>query len=391
MSGFSDFPYKDIIHRCFRCGYCKFPVSWIDVNNCPSYARFRIESYSCGGRLWLIRAWLNGHLKWSKHLADIVYSCTVCKNCEVKCPFSFNKNIVNMVISAREEMVETGKIPKGVKEFLKHITLYGNPYGLGKSKRDIWRDGLKVEDYNGHEYLFYVGCTGSFDPRAQHATKAVAKLFLKAGLCFGILGKEELCDGNEVKKLGEMGLFEFLVDKNMSLFIQKNIKNIITFSPHAYNSFKNYYPEYGGNFTVYHYTHILLKLIDEGMLTLKSDLKIKVTFHDPCFLGRWNGEYHVPRELLKRIPEVVFVEMKKSKESSLCCGGGGGNFYMDMLGGSENSPARRRVREAVDIGVDVVAVCCPKCLVMLDDAIKSEGLEDKIKVMDIAEIIGMCI
>ncbi|HNT67716.1 MAG TPA: (Fe-S)-binding protein [Syntrophorhabdaceae bacterium] len=382
-----DFEYGDTIHRCFRCGYCKFPVNWIDVNNCPPYARFRMETYSCGGRLWLARAWLNEQVDWTEHLAEILYSCTTCRNCEVKCPLRFNVDIVNMVVAARSEMVEAGRLPPAVKNFLQNIELYGNPYGTGRSSRGAWAEGTGTEQYNGHEYLFYVGCAGSYDARARQSAQALAQVLRRAGVSFGVLGSEENCDGNEVQKLGEQGLFEVLAQDNVARFKELGVKKIITLSPHAFNAFKNHYPAYGGDFSVFHYTHILGDLLKAGRISLSNGIHAKVAYHDPCFLGRWNDEYEMPRKILKAVPGADLVEMEKNREGALCCGGGGGNFQIDLLGGSENSPARRRVREAYETGATVLAVACPKCLIMLEDAAKAEGIEEKLSVRDISEIV----
>ncbi|HOW54929.1 MAG TPA: (Fe-S)-binding protein [Syntrophorhabdaceae bacterium] len=385
------YKFHDIIHRCFRCGYCKFPTNWMDVNNCPPYARFRMEPYSCGGRLWLTRAWLNEIIDWSNHLAEILYSCTTCRNCEIKCPLGFNVDIVNMVVAARGEMVEQGKLPPAVKKFLENIDLYGNPYGNARSKRGAWMEGAPIEQYDGQEYLYYVGCTGSYDTRAQNSSKTLGILLDKAGVSFGVLGSEENCDGNEVEKLGEAGLFEVLAEDNMARFNDLGVKKIITLSPHAYNAMKNLYPRLGGNFQVFHYTQILLELIKAGKLDLSKGFNAKTAYHDPCYLGRWNGQYETPRELLETVPSLKLIEMEKNRDGALCCGGGAGNFEIDLLGGSESSPARRRVREAAALGANVLAVACPKCLIMLEDAVKSEELEDTLAVKDIVEIVaGAC-
>jgi len=384
----AEFPYKDLIHRCFRCGYCKFPANWMDVNNCPPYARFRMETFSCGGRLWLTRAWLNTQIEWSEHLAEILYSCTTCRNCEIKCPLRFNVDIVNMVVAARSEMVESGRLPSAVKLFLENVELQGNPYGSSRTKRDAWVKGCEVDYFKRQEYLLYVGCTASYDTRAQKSIIALTKLFQKFGISFGILGVQENCDGNEVHKLGEEGLFETLAEKNIALFKKLGVSKIITFSPHAFNIFKNHYPQYGGNFNVFHYTQILVDLIKNKNIIPDSRLQAKICFHDPCYLGRWNNEYEAPREIIKNIPGVELVEMEKNRESALCCGGGAGNFQIDLLGGSKDSPSRRRVREAKASGANVLAVACPKCLVMLEDAIKSEELEHTLEVKDISEILA---
>lgn len=383
----ADFKYADTIHRCFRCGYCKFPTNWMDVNNCPAYARFRIETYSCGGRLWLTRAWLNSEIQWTEHLAQILYSCTACKNCEVKCPLSFNVDILNMVIAAKGEMVEQGKVPSAVKEFLENVQRQGNPYGNSRAKRGDWMEGTGVEQYHGQEYLYYVGCEGSYDTRAQQTARALAKVLQKAKISFGVLGNEENCDGNEVNKLGEEALFELLSEDNIAQFKSLGVKKIVTLSPHSYNAIKNDYPKLDGKFEVLHYTQLLRNLINKGRLRLNSKFNARVTYHDPCFLGRWNEEYDAPRAILSSLPGVQLVEMEKNKDGALCCGGGGGNFIIDSLGGSEDSPARRRVREANETGASILAVACPNCLTMLEDAVKAEGLENSLAVKDISEIL----
>jgi Fe-S oxidoreductase len=384
----TDFEYADLIHRCFRCGYCKFPANWSDVNNCPPYARYRMESYSCGGRLWLTRAWLNGFMEWSEHLAEILYACTTCGNCVVKCPLSFNVDIVNMIVAARGEMVERGTVPRAVKTFLENVELHGNPYGTSRAKRGNWADETNVGRYDGNEYLYYVGCAGSYDTRSQRPALMVAKILQKASVSFGILGAQENCDGNEVRKLGERGLFEVLAEGNISLFKKLGIRNIVTLSPHGYNAMKNYYPLLGGEFHVFHYTEIFYALIREKRIAPRRAVSARVTYHDPCFLGRWNEVYETPRNLLTSIPGIEVVEMEKNREGALCCGGGAGNFQIDLLGGTECSPARRRVREALATGATVLAVACPKCLVMLEDAAKAEGLDERLSVMDISEIVA---
>jgi Fe-S oxidoreductase len=383
----ADFKYADTIHRCFRCGYCKFPTDWADVNNCPAYARFRLETYSCGGRLWLTRAWLSGDIQWTEHLAQILYSCTACKNCEIKCPLRFNVDILNMITAAKSEMVEAGRIPAAVKEFLENIQRQGNPYGHSRTKRGEWLEGTGVEPYRGQDYLYYVGCEGSYDTRARQTAVALAKILQKANVSFGVLGNEENCDGNEVQKLGEEALFEMLAEDNIARFKSLGVKKIVTLSPHSYNAMKNDYPKYDGTFEVLHYTQLLQNLIQEGKWSISGKLNARVAYHDPCFLGRWNGEYDAPRAILNSIPGLQLMEMEKTKGGALCCGGGSGNFYIDSLGGSEDSPARRRIREVNQTGVNVLAVACPNCLTMLEDAVKAEGLESRLAVKDISEIV----
>jgi Fe-S oxidoreductase len=384
----AEYKYSDVIHRCFRCGYCKFPTDWSDVTNCPSYARFRLESYSAGGRLWLIRAWVKGELEWSGHLADIVYSCAACKNCVEKCPLSFSDDLVNMVTAAKNEMVELGLLPAAVKKFLNNVQLYGNPYGISAKRRTEWMEGKSYPAYQGQEFLYYVGCEGSFDTRAQSAARALGDVLINSGVSFGVLGEKEITDGNEVDLLGEDALFESVAQKNIQQFKEAGVRKIITLSPHSYNAMKNSYPRFGGEFEVYHYTQIMSDLVKKKKLKGPAGFDGKITFHDPCFLGRWNQEYNAPRNIIGSVPGATLVEMERNKKSAACCGGGGGNFYTDLLGGSDESPARIRAREAAATGAGILAVACPNCLTMLEDAVKVEGLETRIKVRDIAEIMA---
>jgi Fe-S oxidoreductase len=245
-----------------------------------------------------------------------------------------------------------------------------------------------MEPYREQEYLYYVGCVGSYDTRAQEAARNLGQVLQVCGISFGVLGNEELCDGNEVKNMGEEALFEMMAQENITHFNRLAVEKIVTLSPHSYNAMKNDYPRYGGNFKIIHYTQLLQKLIEDGQLNPNIKIPSRITYHDPCFLGRWNDLYDAPRSILKAVPGMMLVEMERNRESALCCGGGGGNFCMDLLGGSPDSPARRRVREASVTGANILAVACPNCLTILQDAVKVEGLDDKIIVKDIAEIVG---
>jgi Fe-S oxidoreductase len=381
--------YADIVHRCFRCGYCKFTSNYSDFN-CPTYRKFRFETYSPGGRMWLIRAWLNDEIKNSDRFQEILFSCATCANCVEHCVFTFSEDLVNIFISAREEMVNDGIIPPPVRDYLKNININGNPYKEPASERGTWAEGTLVEAYKEQEYLFYIGCVGSYDERGKKIARAVGNLLVKAGVSIGIFGDKENCDGNEVRTMGEAGLFQFLAEKNIALFRDLGVKKIITLDPHAFNTFKKDYPALDGEFEVYHYTQVLAPLIQSGKIPLK-ELNDKITYHDPCYLGRHNGEYNAPRKILKAIPGIELVEMDRSRENAFCCGGGGGNFFTDILGGGEDSPSRIRVREALDTGAGIIAVACPQCAKMLDDAVKIEQLDDRIKVMDVAEIVTNCL
>jgi len=280
-------------------------------------------------------------------------------------------------------VVNSGLVTPKVARFFQNIEAYGNPYRELRGNRGRWAEGMGIEPYNGQEFLFYIGCVGSFDEKGQRTAQAVGSLLLKAGVSFGILGPAEECDGNEIRMLGESRIFEMLKDRNTALFQKAGVKKIITLSPHSYNVFRNEYPD---RLEVLHYTQVLRDLIKGGRLKPASKQNMKVTYHDPCFLGRHAGEYEAPREILRAIAGVELVEMERNRQNSFCCGGGSGNFYTDSFGGGENSPSRIRVREADKTGAGILAVACPTCAVMLGEAIKDEGIKERLIVKDISEV-----
>lgn len=377
--------YAELVHRCFRCGYCKFTEDYGELN-CPSYRKYRFESYSPGGRMWLISAWLNHQIKWTEDLANVMYSCTTCNNCVEHCIMKFKDHLVEVIIGAREEMVELGRVPPVVRDTLKNLQVYGTPYKELPEKREQWAEGQDIARYAGEEHLLFIGSVGSFDERGQRMAQALAAVLRKGGVSFGILGQEEKSDGNEAKTLGERALFQSLAEQNIELFHRKGVRSLVALSPHAYDVFKNEYPKYGGDFTHSHYTGLLWNLLREKRLKL-GQLSYKVAYHDPCYLGRHNGEYAVPRRVLQAIPGLELLEMSRTKKDAFCCGGGGGNFYTDILGGGEESPAVLRVQEALATGAEVLAVACPNCARMFEDAVKDLEVSDKLRILDIAELV----
>jgi len=376
--------YASQIHRCFRCGYCKFPTDYSSFN-CPSYRRFRFDTYSTSGRLWLVYAWLKGEIEWSERFAEVLYTCTTCKNCVEQCPMKFAPDIVDWIVGARSDMVEKGRVPPRVAHFFDSVYGYGNPLKLLRSDRAAWANGTKMYAPDD-EYLLYVGCLGSYDENGQKMARSLVHVLKAAGVSFGILGNDEECCGNEIYMLGEMGLFRTLAEKNSQQFKELGVKKIVALSPHAYNTMKNNYPAFGASFEVYHYTQLLYDLIKKNKIKLSQD-KAKVTYQDPCFLGRYNNIYDEPRRVLQNIPGLELVEMDRNKKDAFCCGGGSGNFIMDLLAGGEDSPARVRIREAYATGADTLAVACPSCLTMFTDAVKAEDLDGKLAVKDVSQIV----
>jgi Fe-S oxidoreductase len=338
--------------------------------------------------LWLIYAALvKKDIEPSEHLSQILYTCTMCQNCVAQCKFKFHEYITEILKAAKEEIIDSHQhlVPPMVNKLLTNIYDSGNPYRYPKKHRGQWAADTPIKTYSqGDEFLYYVGCVGSYDPTSQSAAQALGNILVKAGLSFGILGKQEICDGNEAYALGEMGLFEFLREKNTGMFQELGIQKIITLSAHSYHIFTHHY---SNAFDVIHYTQILHELLRNGQLTLTKRIEAQVTYHDPCFLGRYNGHYEAPREVLSAIPGIELREMERNRENAFCCGGGGGNFFTDMLGSGTDAPNRVRVREASLTGAAILAVACPVCKLMLEDAVKTEHLENDLVVKDISELI----
>jgi len=379
--------FRDTIYHCLKCGACRLAYE-IYAPICPSGIKFGFDSHYAIGRISLARAILDNDVEIDADLMSRVYTCTSCGACDEQCHDAVGVDPLQVIEELKFEAVEKGMIPPHVRDFLKSMNVHGNPYLLPADDRGKWADGTGIESYSGQEYLLYVGDVGSYDERAQKLSRSVGDFLIEAGISFGILGEKELSDGNEVNRVGERGLYEYMANANIELFNRMGIKKIITLSPHAYNAFKNDYPQWGGQYEVFHYSRIMAEMIREKKINSAGGEKIKVTFHDPCFLGRHNGEYQAPREVLESIPGIELVEMERNRNNGFCCGGGGGNFFTDMLGSGDQSPARIRVREALESGAQVLATTCPKCFNMLDDGIKTEGVEDKITVKDISQLFN---
>ena len=386
--------YEDILHRCFRCGYCKLPGNYVDIN-CPAYLSFRFETFSPGGRMWLLRAWLDNDITISDRFAQIMFSCATCGNCVTHCAFpEFRDNILHAFTAGKEAILETGKVPASVRDYLTRIQKYGNPYAKPSKNRANWADGLNIEPYTDQEYLFFTGDVGAYDPRGQQIARSVANLLKKTGISFGILTSDEVSDGNDVKAIGEIELFKELAIKNITTFNKQKIQKIITLSPHSFNAFKKEYPELKKSlpsdmnviFQVFHYTQILA--FHMSTLSFSSDRQpVTVTVHDPCYLGRHNNDYVSIRMILNSIPGVTVAEMDRNQQNALCCGAGGGNFFTDILSEGEERSSRVRVLEAEQTGAKILITACPLCTIMLEDAVKVEGLDNKLVVKEISDIL----
>lgn len=331
---------------------------------------------------------------------EAVWSCTTCYACVRVCPVG-NEPMADIVDIRRRLIVDGAELDSGVQNALQSLATNGNWMSKGKRLRGRWAKEMEFPIKNATEEpvenLWFVGDTASFDERVIPNTKMVARVFRCAGLDFGILYQNESNAGNDVRRVGEEGLFEQLVEQNLQAFGKARFKRIVTTDPHSFNTLKNEYPQFGGSFDVKHYTAVLVRLFEEGKLTIKNKLPhYQVTFHDPCYLGRYNGGFSAPRKLLALLG-VEFNEMPRNCENSFCCGAGGGQIWMGKVAPGER-PAENRIKEALSTfekhpsdKKHLFIVTCPKDMIMYSDAVKTTGNEGRIEVRDLIQLVAEAI
>jgi Fe-S oxidoreductase len=326
--------------------------------------------------------------------SDSVWMCVSCYACAQVCPSKIPLT-AGLMTRAKEELLLAGNIPTELQSALENSQRYGNPMGESARKRARWAKGLAPEvtvmrkANRPVDVLWFVGDYPSYHPRVQLTSRAMVALFNALGVDFGILGPEEQSDADSQRLAGERGLFELLAEKNEQSFGRYKFKEIVTTDPHAYNALRNEYPKLGISYPVRHYTQFLAERLDQLQPLLKHEVKAKVTYHDPCYLGRANGVYDEPRALIEAIPGVTLVEMSHNRSTSLCCGGGGGGMWLDGFQW-EKAHARLsewRVREAAAAGADILAVACPYESPRFEDAAKMVQGASQLRVKDIAELL----
>ena len=319
---------------------------------------------------------------------DAVWSCTTCYACVQVCPVG-NEPMMD-ILELRRNQVFDAKMPDELADVLRSLDEQGNSFNESARRRSRWSRTLdfKLKDATKEpvKYLWYVGDFASFNQICQDTTRKVAEVLMVAGVDFGIMGKKEKSAGNDVRRVGEEGLFEVLAEQNIESIESCEFEEIFTTDPHTFNTLKNEYPEKGGNFPVKHYSTLLLELIKNGDIKLNKKLDIKATYHDPCYLGRYNGIYDDPREVMK-LCGVDLVEMPRNKENSFCCGAGGGQIWLPDHDDMVQRPSENRIEEAVSVGVNHFTVACPKDMTMYSDAAKTSGNEDNMAVNDIVDFV----
>ncbi len=362
----------EILKMCFQCGTC--------TGTCP----------------WnIVSTFLSRRLVHKAQLGVVdfeneeVWKCLSCKLCVDVCPRGVEMPEIMRALRRVIVGVGAGKIPDSLRISGKNLSGVGNPLGEPPENRTEWAKDLGVKTFTpGTELLYFACCYQSYDPKCRTVAQATAKILKKAGIDFGILGNEQNCCGESIRKAGHESAFQALAQKNIELFNRDGAKKILVTSPHCYYTLKSEYKELGANFEVVHSTQFLAGLIKDGRLKFTKELNKKITYHDSCCLGRCMGEegiYDEPRQILKSIPGVELVEMRDNREKAICCGGGGGGLWQETKKGERITDYR--VDQALQTGAQILAVACPYCMLMFKDSVLSSNKEDTLEVKDIVEIV----
>jgi len=320
---------------------------------------------------------------------ETLWSCTACLSCQVNCPVSiptFDKNI-----EMRRYLTMTlSQVSSEMKLLYKNLQTRFDPYGMGKSQRLEWTEGLDIKKATDEEveYLYWVGCVASLDDRNRKIARAFSTVLQKAGVSFGVLGPEEKCCGDPLRRTGNEYQYFEIAEGNVELLKELGIKKIITACPHCYNTLKNDYAQLGANFEVYHHTEFMAKLAREGKVKINPTVEGITTYHDPCYLGRVNRIFDDPREVVNRVKKGSFVELPRSFDEGFCCGGGGGRIWMEEHHLRIN---HNRMDEMIAAKANTVVTACPYCLIMMEDAIKDKEKSETMKALDISEIVAKSI
>ena len=359
---------------CYQCGKCDVVCPWSKVRD------FSIRKIVREATFGLPEIEL-----------DDAWRCTTCGTCPSQCPRGVEQ--IEVGVAIRRIAAEYGVFPgsaHGVRTAAGSLVADGNPLSEQRESRDAWAKGLGVKPFaEGMELLYFVGCYYSYDPRMKKVAKATTKILQRAGVEFGILGSKESCCGESIRKTGNEEVFRTLAKENIKTFIDNGVKRVLVSSPHCLHTFKNEYSEFMVNFEVVHISEYIEELIAAGRLELKREVARKVTFHDPCYLGRHNGVYDAPRDILRQLPGVELNEMAESRQNSLCCGGGGGRIWMDTPKGERF--ADLRMAQAQEVGAEVLVTACPYCISNFEESRLSLAEGEDVEVKDLTELVAEAI
>ncbi len=365
------------IYKCYQCGKCTSVCPWFQVEICD----YPVYKFSLETALGAVAS--SEDKKELEEEIDLIYRCVGCEACLEQCPHGISTP--NILRAARRLLVDFGSYPETLKSIVQKTHNVGNPFGEQRENRADWAKGLNVPDFQqGMEYLYFPCCLPAYETRNQKVAQATVGILQKCEVSFGILGVKETCCGEVIRRIGAENIFEEVTKANIKEFKDSDVKKVLVTSPHCFTTFKNEYPEFGADFEVLHITQFLSKLIDEGKIKPKKEFNKKVVYHDPCTLGRKNNIYEEPRNILKNIPGLEFLEVENFNRSlSLCCGAGSGGLWLEWE--KDERIVNVRLKQLMDTGADIIAVACPYCLQMFEETLKSMSTD--IRVMDVAEIL----
>ncbi len=411
LSKTEDLSWKQILdlYTCTECGRCEV--------NCPAWTTgkplnpkmiildIRDHVYAdqarilAGGKVPTAALAISGEVSAEEAEAalptliatvntDAIWSCTTCRSCSEQCPVMIEH--VDKIIDIRRHLVMTrNEFPKEVGTTLKNIESKSNPWGMASGKRFDWAKDQNIPtlaDTENPEYLFYVGCAGSFDDRAKEITLATAKILKAAGVRFAVMGKKEKCCGDPARRMGNEYLFQSIAQENIDTWKEAGVTKIVSNCPHCYNTIKNEYSQLGANFEMVHHSELIPQLIADGRLNLSAGEKQRVVFHDSCYMGRHNDVYEEPRAALQAIKGIELVEVERSEKLGMCCGAGGARMFMEEKIGSRINNVR--VEQLLEAKPEIIASSCPFCMTMLSDGVGAADKKDSVKTKDIAELIA---
>jgi Fe-S oxidoreductase len=360
----------DADRLCFQCGRCDTACPWNRVR------KFPVRKMISQAKLGVI-----------PFESEDLWICATCRQCVDRCPRGVE--IIDVMRAMRRLLVPDGVVPASIpnlRSVMTNIASVGNPWGQPPEDRAHWAKDLGVKEFGeGTELLYFPCCYPSYDPRLKKVSQATATLLSRAGADFGILGSRENCCGESVRKAGNEDLFKRLARENIKTFIENGVRKILATSPHCYHTLKNEYSEFRVNFEVVHTSQYLFQLLNEGKLKITKEYRKKVTYHDPCYLGRHNGIYDEPREVLKKIPGLELIEMPESRKDSLCCGMGGGRVWMETAKGERFSDLR--LQQAIGVGAEVLVTSCPYCITQFEDSRLTLKDSEALQIKDITEVL----
>ena len=391
------FHWKDLFdsYSCTECGRCSdvCPATFTDKPLDPRAVIHDIKVNLLANGPLLIKKEkpilpLIGSSQEGIVSEDSIWACTTCGACMEVCPV-FIEHVPKLVGMRRNLVEMKAKFPQELLAFFENMEQRSNPWGIAPGDRAKWAAEIDVKPFEAGktEYLFYVGCAGAFDARDRQVTLAIAKILDASGISWGILGRDEMCCGDSLRRLGNEFVFERMVKENIKMFQERGVTKIITQCPHCYSTLKNDYRQYGVELEVIHHAELLNKLIKEDKLKLNGTTDLgNVVFHDSCYLGRYNGIYEAPRKAVASVTGQAPIEMKRRYDRSFCCGAGGGRMWMEeIIGKRINS---ERVEEALRENPKTICVCCPYCMTMFEDGLKDKEADERVQVLDLAEIVA---